>query len=202
MVFTRQNYPHGYYVYAYLRESDQTPYYIGKGSGLRAWLKHNLNKPKNKKLIVILEHNLTELGAFALERRMIRWYGRKNNNTGILRNLTDGGEGIGGYNHSSETKCKISVKALQRDSFTRLHSEETKKKIGTGNLGKKYSEETRKKMSEAAKNRATRSHTLETRLKMSKSQKGRVLTDEHKSNIKTSWIMRKQKAIHAADSYE
>ena len=44
-------------------------------------------------------------------------------------------------------------------------------------------EETRKKMSEAAKNRATRSHTLETRLKMSKSQKGRVLTDEHKSNI-------------------
>jgi hypothetical protein len=40
-----------------------------------------------------MEHNLTNIGSLALERFYIRWYGRKNNNTGILRNLTDGGEG-------------------------------------------------------------------------------------------------------------
>jgi len=85
-----------YYTYAYLRE-DGTPYYIGKGKGRRIFNRSNKDTckvPKNKNRIIYLKRNITEEDAFKHEIYMISIFGRKNNGTGILRNLTDGGEGF------------------------------------------------------------------------------------------------------------
>jgi hypothetical protein len=115
-----------FYIYAYIREKDSitakagTPYYIGKGSGNRAYSKHHFKIPSDKSLIVIIESNLTELGAFALERKYIRWFGRKDLKTGILINCTDGGDGISGFNHSNKTKMLLSEITASKEMQSKI----------------------------------------------------------------------------------
>jgi len=102
-----------FYVYAYVR-TDGTPYYIGKGKQNRAFESHGarINVPSQRFRIVFLETNLSEIGALALERFYICWYGRKDNNTGILRNRTDGGEGVSGIVRSDATRKLMSEQRL------------------------------------------------------------------------------------------
>lgn len=141
-----------FYIYAYIRR-DGSPYYIGKGKDKRAWKKgkEDISPPKDMSKIIIMESNLSEIGAFALERFYIRWYGRKDNNTGILRNLTDGGDGCSGKIVSEETKEKMRLSHIGKK-----HSLETRSKISKSRIGQKanfksHSEETKKKLSEIGK---------------------------------------------------
>lgn len=96
-----------FYAYVYLR-SDGTPYYIGKGYGQRAYHKaaHNVHIPKEHSRILIFERN-SEQEAFETEKELIFNWGRKDNNTGILRNLTDGGDGQSGRIFSVKSRERL-----------------------------------------------------------------------------------------------
>lgn len=138
-----------YYVYAYIRDKDSklgkagTPYYIGKGRGRRAYQKHDVFVPPRNR-IVFLEQNLTEIGALALERRYIAWWGRKFNKTGILMDVLDGGDG--GYGVMSDlVKSKISASILSSDKYKQGMANR-KKLLGLDNPSKRP--EVRKKISE------------------------------------------------------
>ena len=136
-----------YYTYAYLRE-DGTPYYIGKGkSGRITSSLHTIHLPTEKERIIFLKKNLTDEEARKHEIYMIAVLGRKDLGTGILRNMTDGGEGCAG----------------------RVLSEETKKKLSDSHKGRKFTEEHKKKLSEAAKKKI---FTKEHKENMSKGLKG------------------------------
>ena len=137
-----------FYVYAFLRK-DKTPYYIGKGEGRRAYSKQRIIKPpRDKSRIVFLRKGLTEDKAFEWERFYIKHYGRIDLGTGILRNLTNGGEGTSGWVVTEGTKEKMRKASLSKKveltstvdgavfMYDSLHEAARKLNLYTSALGK------------------------------------------------------------------
>jgi hypothetical protein len=70
------------------------------------------------------------------------------------------------------------------------HSEETKERIRQARLGKKLSQESKKKISDLRAGVSWGKHSEETKEKIQKAQKGKRLTDEHKANLKAARVRR------------
>lgn len=126
-----------YYTYMWLRE-DGTPYYVGKGKGNRAYIKHYgrsvvSKAPPKERIVVYLE--LSEEEALKTEAALIWYYGRKDLGLGILRNLTDGGEnpppGHRFKPHSEYTKKLISRKNKGRKRTPEAIERHSKRMMGT-----------------------------------------------------------------------
>ena len=117
-----------FYTYAWLRV-DRTPYYIGKGCGNRAYDSSRQFCPPPDR-IIILKQNLVEAEAFKHEVYMIAVFGRKDLGTGILRNLTNGGDGSSGVVRSEKTRSAI------RETLTGVrHTETRKRNISKSKIG-------------------------------------------------------------------
>ena len=90
-----------YYVYEHATEGGEV-FYVGKGSGDRAWAKDGRNKfwrsvaRKHGRVVRIVRDGLSELEAFDIEKCLIARHGRRDEGEGTLVNLTPGGEGRSG----------------------------------------------------------------------------------------------------------
>lgn len=148
-----------FYTYLYLRE-EGTPYYVGKGTKSRAYVKQGHAAPPPPRHRILVQEFPDENSAFAAEKFLIEFYGRKDLGTGCLRNLTDGGEGSSGCKtqvgkkNSEETRKKIS-----ESNKGRTVTKETREKLRVALTGRFMSKETRKKIGEAAKSRVVSEST-------------------------------------------
>jgi hypothetical protein len=192
------------YVYQHIRKDTNHPFYIGIGSDLNFYRANKFSerneiweriKNKTEILVEILHNNIEWGEACKIEIELIKKYGRINNKTGFLSNMTDGGEGtlnkvinentkylLGngnrGKKRTEESKLKQSevTKGIKK---SKSHSE----KIRKYRIGKKMSEETKRKISENSKGRSSWNKGIkfseESKVKMSNSKKGKKTSSDN-----------------------
>lgn len=207
-----------YYVYS-LSYPDGTPFYIGKGKGNRI-NDHGTTRGRLRRvnavldeirnaggqcLRAILRDGMTEDEAFSYERLIISEIGRAPN--GPLVNSNDGGHG--GRNPSEETRQRLADAARAQPKPPRDHmvemnrrrgpwTAEQRRKLSDALKGRKLSEDTKLKLSAAARERkiwgdaehmrkcaAIRNANTseETRRKLSEAAKKQVWDDERRRNL-------------------
>lgn len=162
-----------YYTYLLINPNTKLPFYIGKGKNKRC-LAHfstdHLSKNSHKThtikkllkdgysiIVDIVYYSEIESSCLLLEEFLIKSYGRRDNNTGILTNLTNGGDGVIGATFTPEQLVKRS-----------------KRMMGSGNhmYDKNHSDHSKKMMSVTRKKKFKNKETLPTRH-----------SDEHKHNL-------------------
>ncbi|MFA7254383.1 MAG: hypothetical protein WC107_07610 [Patescibacteria group bacterium] len=161
-----------FYVYAHEFASGPNatrPFYIGKGSGRRAWNVSTRSKywkslvNKYGVVVRIIDSGISESQAFELEKFLIETIGRDN-----LCNFTDGGEGMA--NPSETVRARLSASHIGK-----THTDEQKLKISLAGMGRKLSAAHRESL-RLSRVGAVASH--ETRTRISQSRIGRGPSEE------------------------
>jgi hypothetical protein len=179
-----------YYLYRHIRIDKNEPFYIGIGtkqsrtfnsakseyrrayetSRKESYVWNNIVSKTDYEVQIIFEsddYNFIK----GKELEFISLYGRIDKNTGVLSNMTNGGDGFIGYVPSKE---KIEKHKLFMTG--RKQSEEEKQKRNKSRKGYTHSEETKNKISNSHKGKKTSKEHLE------KLQKGQILANSKPIN--------------------
>jgi len=141
-----------YYTYAHYRNDDKSMFYIGKGSGKRAYSKSGRNRHWNNIVnkhgysIEILSYWEDENQAYEHETLLISIFRDLKIN---LVNVTPGGDSPPNHKGEKQTESHIQKRFEWRKDFK--HSEDTKNKISSKLIGRNQTAEHKKNNSIAVK---------------------------------------------------
>lgn len=131
--------PSGFYVYMHRRATDGSVFYVGKGSGKRAWVSRRTYNPhwtnvalRHGVVVDIVKSCLNEVCAITIEKILIASIGLDN-----LTNLVHGGYGgMSGYKWTDkQIKNKSGVNHF---NYGRVTPDGVKAKLSTALSGKKH----------------------------------------------------------------
>lgn len=170
-----------FYTYIHRRADDKKVFYIGKGKGDRCKSERNRNAhwhrivSKHGLLVEIVARWESEDDAFAHEKLLIASHRKE----GVeLCNYTDGGDGPSGYKHTDETRSKLSSMQIGK-----IISPEHRLKLSIAGKGRIVSSDAREKISQAQKGRK---HSAERNKRNSESRIGKPLKDGVGAKISAS----------------
>lgn len=188
-----------FYVYTH-SDSAGIPFYVGKGSGNRAWrfdgrsdFHHRIvAKLGGRDCVTIKVYEvLDERHAFAIERQLISLFRKAGYR---LCNFTNGGEGVSGHVHSSDVRRKISERTKGY-----AKTPEHLAKLGAARKGVALSKIC---LDAAIETRRRNGTSEETRRKLSIAGKGRVVTEEHRARLSAAAKGRKKSEEHVQSMRE
>ena len=155
------------------------------------WIKQLISLEMKPDIMILEECMYAERGE--REKWWIAYFGREN-----LTNSTDGGEGVIGFNHTEESKIKMS-KGKKGVSAWWLKGKslslEAKERIRRANLGRKHTEETKNKMSKSQRGRIVSEIG---RKNISKAKIGKTFSEDAKKNMSKGQIGK----IHSKEQNE
>lgn len=158
-------------------------FYRANAKSKRSALWSNIAK-KHWYKVEIFESKIPLEKAIELEMLLISVYGKIITGTGILANITDGGEGVIGYVYTDEMRKEVSArKKGNKNCLGLTHSDETKEKLRIANtgsnnhrFGKRMSEEQKEKIRTSMSGNR---HSEETKNKMRAAALKRVADGTH-----------------------
>lgn len=133
------------YVYIIRDPRDGCPYYVGIGSKGRVQMLRRNAYTNNvtaqiraagfEPVVFVVTTHKSRKAAGRMERSLIRRYGRRDINTGMLTNLTDGGDTNGVMSPAARERMSVRLRGRVSPMKGRKHSAEFKAKMSARMLG-------------------------------------------------------------------